>query len=105
MHWAEPVWLILLLFSPLPWLLDRARPRLPWPTLDGFRLKGWRHRVARLSASASGLLRGLVVVCLAAAMARPQTVAGRTRIAAQGVAIVVLLDHSSSMNAEDFAPS
>ena len=36
------------------------------------------------------------------ALARPQTVGGVTRIAGQGVAIVVALDNSSSMNAVDF---
>ena len=36
------------------------------------------------------------------ALARPQTVGGVTRIAGQGVAIVVALDQSSSMNAVDF---
>ena len=36
------------------------------------------------------------------ALARPQTVGGTTRIAGQGVAIVVALDNSSSMNAVDF---
>jgi Ca-activated chloride channel family protein len=44
----------------------------------------------------------MAIVCLAVAMARPQTVGGRTRIAGQGVAIVVALDHSSSMNSADF---
>ena len=39
---------------------------------------------------------------LAVALARPQTVGGVTRIAGQGVAIVVALDQSSSMKAADF---
>jgi Ca-activated chloride channel family protein len=39
---------------------------------------------------------------MAVALARPQTVGGVTRVAGQGVAIVVLLDQSSSMNAVDF---
>ena len=34
--------------------------------------------------------------------ARPQTVGGRTQVAGKGVAIVVALDHSSSMKARDF---
>jgi Ca-activated chloride channel family protein len=38
-------------------------------------------------------------------MARPQAVAGQTRVAGQGVAIVVALDNSSSMRAEDFDSS
>jgi Ca-activated chloride channel family protein len=37
------------------------------------------------------------------AMARPQVVGGRTRVAGRGVAIVAAIDQSSSMNAVDFA--
>ena len=48
------------------------------------------------------ILRGLAIGSLAVALARPQTVGGMTRIAGQGVAIVVALDNSSSMNAVDF---
>ena len=48
------------------------------------------------------VLRGLAIGGLAVALARPQTVGGVTRIAGQGVAIVVALDQSSSMNAVDF---
>jgi Ca-activated chloride channel family protein len=47
-------------------------------------------------------LRGLAIVGLAVALARPRTVGGVTHIAGQGVAIVVALDHSSSMKAMDF---
>ncbi len=39
---------------------------------------------------------------MAVAMARPQTVGGRTRVAAKGVAVVVAIDRSSSMKAPDF---
>jgi Ca-activated chloride channel family protein len=39
------------------------------------------------------------MACLALAMARPQEVAGRTRVAGQGVALVVALDRSPSMAA------
>jgi Ca-activated chloride channel family protein len=42
------------------------------------------------------------IACLAVAMARPQTVGGRTWIAGQGVEIVAALDQSASMTAEDF---
>jgi Ca-activated chloride channel family protein len=71
-----------------------------WPTLEGFsKSKGaglvWLRRLPLL-------LRTLAIVCLAVAMARPQTVGGRTRIAGRGVAIIVALDHSSSMKTADF---
>ena len=59
------------------------------------------HRLG-LAAALPAVLRGLAIGGLAVALARPQTVGGMTRIAGQGVAIVVALDQSSSMNAVDF---
>ena len=100
MHFAHPGWLWLLVFLPLPWLLERVRPRISWPNLSAFPRRqriGWRW-LQPLPA----LLRGLAIGCLAVALARPQTVGGTTYIAGQGVAIVVVLDNSSSMNAVDF---
>ena len=86
-HLAEPIWLVLLLLVPLPWLFDRLRPRAGWPTLDAF------GKVARRSTLLHGVfplfLRGLAIALIVIALARPQTVAGRTHIAAQGVAIVI----------------
>jgi Ca-activated chloride channel homolog len=102
LHWAEPWWLILLVLAPLPAIFDRARPRVTWPTLDGFVVTGKRSWPARLLSRLSPVSRGLVIACLVVALARPQTVAGRIRVAGHGVAIVVALDHSSSMNGVDF---
>jgi Ca-activated chloride channel family protein len=100
MRLAEPAWLALLALMPMPWLAARARPKIAWPTLQGFP----RGRSAGLAWLRHGpvLLRSLAIACLAVALARPQAVGGRTRIAAQGVAIVVALDQSSSMSAVDF---
>jgi Ca-activated chloride channel family protein len=100
MRLAEPGWFLLLLLVPLPWWLQRLRPRITWPSLDGFPRKG----PAGLRRLAFGplLLRGVAIAAMVVALARPQTVGGRTRIAGRGVAIVVALDHSSSMNTADF---
>ena len=100
MRFAQPGWLWLMILMPLPWLLERARPRIAWPSLDGFPLKRriswvWLRQLPTL-------LCGLAIGALAVALARPQTVGGVTRIAGQGVAIVVALDQSSSMNTLDF---
>ena len=52
-----------------------------------------RHRIGWFWLRAlPALLRGLAIGGLAVALARPQTVGGTTRIAGQGVAIVVALD-------------
>ena len=88
---------------PLPLLLERARPRILWPSLAGFSDDRRRRSGRLLLASACPrCLRGLAIGALAVALARPQTVGGVTRIAGQGVAIVVALDQSSSMNTVDF---
>ena len=100
MHFAQPGWLWLLVLMPLPWLLERGRPRIAWPGFDGFTA---RHQIGWASfRTLPALLRGLAIGGLAVALARPQTVGGFTRIAGKGVAIVVALDQSSSMNAVDF---
>ena len=100
MRLAEPAWLLLILLVPLAWFRARGRRRLTWPTLGSFRSGprglGWwlRHVPATL--------RALAIVGLAVALARPQTVGGVTRVAGKGVAIVALVDRSSSMNTPDF---
>jgi Ca-activated chloride channel family protein len=100
MHFAHPGLLWLLVLMPLPLLLERARPRMAWPSFDGLPP---RYRIGWVWLRAlPAVLRGLAIGSLAVALARPQTVGGTTRIAGQGVAIVVALDQSSSMNAADF---
>jgi Ca-activated chloride channel family protein len=100
MRLAEPGWLVLLILLPVPWLLERSRPRLAWPSLDAFPRR--RTFWARLFPWLPILLKMAAIGCLAVAMARPQEVGGTTRIAGKGVAIILALDHSSSMTATDF---
>jgi Ca-activated chloride channel homolog len=100
MRFAQPGWLWLMILMPLPWLLERARPRIAWPSLDGFPLE---RRISWVwLRQLPGLLCALAIAFLAVALARPQTVGGVTRIAGHGVAIVVALDQSSSMKTVDF---
>ena len=100
MHFVHPGWFWLMVLVPIPWMLERSRPRIAWPGFEGFPAKnriGWNW-LRTLPA----WLRGLAIASLAVALARPQTVGGETRIAGQGVAIIVILDQSSSMKAMDF---
>lgn len=99
MRLAEPGWLILLFLIPLPWVSSRLRLRLAWPNLAYF--EGARG-FALLLGTLPLVARSLAIACIAVGLARPQSVAGQTRIAARGVAIVVALDQSSSMNTADF---
>jgi Ca-activated chloride channel family protein len=102
MQFAHPGWLLLLVLVPVPLVLERARPRILWPSFAGFPA-GQRRRSARLLLrSLPAILRGLALGALVVALARPQTVGGVIRIAGQGVAIVVALDQSSSMNTANF---
>lgn len=102
-HLAEPVALVAAVLAVLPWIAARRRPRLAWPSLEGFRdapaaRAGWIRHLPTL-------LQGLAIVCLAIALARPRAIGGQERIAARGVAIVAAIDRSSSMTTEDFPDS
>lgn len=102
MRFAHPGWLVLLVFVALPWFWERRRGRIAWPRLSGFRRAkaGFSPRLALRWLPT--LARSLAIAALAVALARPQSVGGVVRIAAKGVAIVVALDQSSSMNTRDF---
>jgi Ca-activated chloride channel family protein len=100
MRLGEPTWLILVLLAVLPWAWGRRRRRVVWPSLDGFTAVGGR-RPAFFRAF-PWVLKGASLACLAVAMARPQSPGGRVRVAGRGVAIVALIDRSSSMKAVDF---
>jgi Ca-activated chloride channel homolog len=99
MRLAEPWWLVLLVLAVVPRLLAQGRPRVAWPTLQGLGMV--QSMSVRFKSGLPFLLKGLALACVAVALARPQTIAGRTRIAGQGVAIVVALDQSSSMTQDD----
>ena len=100
MRLGEPAWLGLILLGLLPWAWGRRRPRLAWPTLSGF--GPLPSRSAGFFRAWPWMLKGAALVCLSVAMARPQSPGGRVRVAGRGVAIVALIDRSSSMKAVDF---
>lgn len=93
-------WLWFLPLAGLPWLLQRRRKRLAWPTLAGFGPAPSRR--ARWLRALPWAARGVAVLGLVVALARPQTVGGTVRVAGRGVTIVAALDRSSSMSTRDF---
>jgi Ca-activated chloride channel homolog len=99
MRWAEPAWLIFLVLAIVPLILEWRRPRLAWPSLTLF--PRGTGRIIGLVRWIPPLLRSLGLAALVLAMARPQTVAGQVRIAGRGLAIVLVLDRSSSMTAAE----
>jgi len=107
-RFQDPVWLWAALGGPLvllaAWLRERdalARS-VSFPGASRLaRLRpGWRVRLRHLPA----LLAALGMVAGALALARPQHGTLRENVSTQGVDIVVSLDVSGSMAAEDFQP-
>jgi Ca-activated chloride channel family protein len=106
-RFANPVLLLLLLLVPLYVVLEvryRAarRPAVRFPDVA----------VVRSTAGKRGLwkshlrvvLRALVLALLVVALARPQAGSGTESVLSEGIDIVLAVDVSGSMKAEDFQP-
>jgi Ca-activated chloride channel family protein len=105
-RFEEPLWLLCGLLAPLVLLLAWRRERAPqgvtYPGVgaaSGLR-RSWRLRLRLLPLllACAGLLLASV------ALARPQEGMAREDVSREGVDIVVALDVSGSMAAEDFQP-
>jgi Ca-activated chloride channel family protein len=98
---ANPWLLAVLALLPLFWPRRAARTAaLRYPSLAVLRVvapAGAGHRRAIL-----GVLRGLALVLLAIALARPQAGTAATKVHREGVDVVLAVDVSGSMLAEDF---
>jgi Ca-activated chloride channel family protein len=103
-EWLAPLLLLLLPLALLPW----------WRVFDG-RMRGTiRYSSTDLLAACTGglwprfrfvptLLRTLAIVSLVVCLARPGKADEETRVFVEGVAIQMLVDRSSSMQALDFS--
>jgi len=106
LQFAKPWMLITLLFIPLNWMIWRQRQkrhqiRLPFSRLldiakTGKTGKFWRYFYPGI--------RSLILLSLVLALAQPRWGKGVRDIRQQGVDIVLAVDISGSMLAEDFAP-
>ncbi|HSJ33260.1 MAG TPA: VWA domain-containing protein [Longimicrobiales bacterium] len=100
---ANPWALLLLLCIPLyVWLTRREQPRSLTFSRAGL-LGRVAPRSARLLARLPGWLRALAVAALVVAIATPRSGAAVVDIDAEGIAIAVVVDISSSMLAEDLS--
>ncbi|MBX9627936.1 MAG: VWA domain-containing protein [Gemmataceae bacterium] len=98
---ADPAFLWLLPLAPALawWWARRRRPALRYPTLALVAgLPGSRGRRAKWGGAA---LRGLALASLIVAATGPRTPDERTRLPAEGVAIVLAMDISGSMAEAD----
>ena len=101
---ASPAWLLLLLLLPVAWVLSRRHRRralvLPALATAGDLPRTWRERLR----AAPEILRALVFLLGVVALARPQQLEAGRPVTTSGVDIVLALDASGSMKAEDFQP-
>lgn len=99
---ADPAALLLLLLIPVwLWMDRRARVAFPLPRAGG--LAGVRSGASMISVAPDGL-RVLCLFAIVLAIARPVTAAAVVEERSEGVPIVLALDVSSSMLAQDFLP-
>lgn len=106
--WPEPwVWaLLLVLLVPLLWLLwlrPSWRPVIRFSSLAELRSAGGSAR--RRLRLILPVLRTAALVCLIVAVARPQRPDESSTIFAEGIAIQMVVDASSSMRDIDLSPS
>jgi Ca-activated chloride channel family protein len=104
MTFARPILLLLLAFLPLWWWRRsrQARPAARFSDLKAVRRVGRARRwLGELPAS----LRAVTVGAWIIAAAGPQGGADTIQMTSEGIAVVLAVDVSSSMLAEDFAPS
>ncbi len=101
----NPYWFIGLLLIPamgIWYFLQREKryANLNLPSLEAFEESSWRGKLRILLP----ILRALTVAALIFALARPQKTLKEQEITADGVDIVLVMDLSSSMLAQDFNP-
>ena len=107
-RFKDPLWLFLLVL-PAAYVYVRyftnylKPPSIPYPDLKIFDNLGssWRTKIAVALPGAKAL--GISILILA--LARPQSGFGDTRQSVEGVDIMLVLDTSGSMKAEDFKPN
>lgn len=102
---AYPWVLLALLMLPLLWYLwlrPRRRPVIRFSSLAALRAAGGTTR--RRLRLVLPILRTVALVCLIVAVARPQRADETSRLFAEGIAIQMVVDTSSSMSDLDLSP-
>ena len=98
MEWGAPLaFLLLPVVLVVPWL--SRQPRLAWPS---FALSQHRRTLRQSLAFLPTLLSCLGLACLVLALARPQFVDRQRIVEREGIDILLVLDTSGSMKADDY---
>lgn len=104
MRWDSPAWLLALLLLPaLVWLARRPAARSPAVLWVRVRAAGFSGP-AELALRAVGFIPWLALALALLVIARPQRGLSQSETETRGVDIVLALDISPSMRAEDFRP-
>ena len=96
---ASPLWFLALLLIPAVWLLRRWRRVAAWVVPFA---AAWHRRVAVGFSRWPVVWVSLGIAFLMVALARPQRVEDRREVRGEGYDIMLAIDLSSSMLAEDF---
>lgn len=107
-HFKHPELLWLLLVVPLMifyfYKVKRyKRPRIRISTIEAFRF--YRPTFKQRLVNLPFFLRLVAIVFMVVALARPQSSSSASNVKTEGISIVIALDISSSMLAEDFRPN
>lgn len=105
--WANPWWLLGLVALPLlagwyVWRQRRPRPTVTFPSASV--LKPLTGRGKRILRHLPAMLRLLALALIIVALARPRAALDEQKVSTEGIDIVIALDISTSMLAEDLAP-
>lgn len=103
MRWEYPWLLSLLLLLPLAWWWGRRSRSRPAAVL-WVRTRAFGPRIVAVALRTVGVLPWLALVIAIAALARPQQGVRLSETETRGVDIVLAIDISPSMMAEDFRP-
>ncbi len=107
-HFKNPELLWLLVLVPFMifyfWKIKRnTRPRIRISSIEAFRY--YRPTLKQRMINLPFFFRMMAVVFLVLALARPQSSSSASNVKTEGISIVLALDISSSMLAEDFRPN
>lgn len=107
-HFKNPELLWLLLLVPImAWyffvIKKHTRPRMRISTTEAF--KNYRPTLRQRLINLPVVLRIICVALMVVALARPQSSSRGSNVTTEGISVVVALDISTSMLAEDFRPN